>query len=250
MNWQPPTTTPDPTEPVAEAATTAELAPSAEESTEPEDAAPIEASVSEITADDPLLEAPPAPVAEAMGQHSTDSEPVSQVDSVVETLMSDDPTAMIGEPAPTPEAMDSPSSGTTLPPGTVHIFEPASRRPIDKFIASCFNDIGRLVGAHINSGRRGTHITLTGITPTGVQRATPKGDTTEIPLPALEWAIKQLYWNGELTRSKMTESYKENGSTVASGVFQILGNCKWFEATETPLTLHFYRLQWEEENAD
>lgn len=225
MNWQPNPLSPDtPEPPIPTPEPPVELSDS--------DALAAPESVAELVAQDPLVEAPvPEVLADEVVIAPPDA-PAVQVDEVAVELL------------------EAPTEVPAVPRGTVHHFEPGSRRPIDKFIASCMNDIGRLVGTNINAGRRGAQITITGVSPAGVQRATAKGDTTDIPIAALEWAIKQLYWNGELTRSKMTESYKENGSTVASGVFQILGNCKWFEATESPLTLHFYRLQWEQENAD
>ncbi|MEO7995083.1 MAG: hypothetical protein ABI743_11850, partial [bacterium] len=99
----------------------------------------------------------------------------------------------------------------------------------------------------INTSRRGQALEIDAIIETGVQRKTAKGTNSEIPRAALEWAIKQLYLNGELSRSKMTESYKENGSSLASGVFAILSQVRFFEATDNPLTLHFYKLQFEDE---
>lgn len=228
MNWQPPTASPE-SDPISTLPVPAPESTTDAEALEPD---PVGAGTSDLIAQDPLVEAETPALAEAEVSSPDVAAPVVQVDDVVETIMAAEAT---------PEEVVAP------PRGTVHHFEATSRRPIDKFLAACFNDIGRLVGTNINAGKRGGPVTIVGTSPTGIQRATPKGDTTDVPLAALEWAIKQLYWNGELTRSKMTESYKENGSSVASGVFQILGACKYFEATELPLTLHFYRLQWEQD---
>lgn len=228
MNWQPPTASPE-SDPVSTLPVPATENTSDGEAPEP---VPVEAGTSDHIAQDPLVEGATVAFAEVESSSPDMAEPAVQVDDVGDTIL---------EVAATPEAAAVPARGT------VHRFEAASRRPIDKFLAACFNDIGRLAGTNINAGKRGGPVTIVGTSPSGVQRATLKGDTTDVPLAALEWAIKQLYWNGELTRSKMTESYKENGSSVASGVFQILGACKYFEATELPLTLHFYRLQWEQE---
>ncbi|HYE77217.1 MAG TPA: hypothetical protein VEI97_04450 [bacterium] len=147
-------------------------------------------------------------------------------------------------PAPAAEA-EEPAGGPMLgvPP---ELITPASNRPIDRFIALVWQDIASMAG-NTFAGRRGVSMEIVQITPTGVQRKTAKGTTTEIPRSGIEWAVKQLYRNGELSRSKMTEALKENGSTIASGVFAILGQSRFFEATENPLTLHFYKLQWEEE---
>lgn len=203
-------------------------------------------SVAEVEPDTPPLEIP---------EDLPEEIPVAPESAPAELPMAEALTAVPVAPAPAPAPIPEPHVEPVLAAAAVavadtpqiHVFVPASDRPIDRFVATVLNEIGKNVGARVNSGRRGQAVTIIGITEDAVLRATDKGTTAPIPRAALEWAIKQLYRNGELARSKMTESYRENGSTVASGVFQLLSSLRYFEATELPMTLHFYRLQWEEE---
>ncbi|HYE79541.1 MAG TPA: J domain-containing protein [bacterium] len=128
--------------------------------------------------------------------------------------------------------------------------EPASQQPIDKFIALVWRALDDRQLSHTDRelppGSQGTWEVL----PNGVRWHGAKSSVF-VPAGELEWAVKQLFRRGDLTRLTLAHRLRdpdrlaEQGWPIARGLFALLSRLPFFGVTEDPLTLHFDRVFWE-----